>query len=1285
MLVTIFFVFCVSHLVVVVSAATYCDAVDNLGQCYVDGEVDDSGDGKTPDTAFKTIQEAAAVIGPGDTINVKGDQTYQGGIVISADGTASDRILITAWSDTGIPTIDIGSKNFGWAVDGDYVTINGFQVIDSDKQGVPSAVTTVADYTIISNNILLNQGLNGVNLHYENDFVFVINNLVVGNKIGVNCNTHQTNNQVRNNIFVNNEYGILGTTQADHNLYYENDNQYFDSSTITIGANEIEADPEFIDYQGQDFRLEADSPSINNGLDVSKVDFDILNEERPIGSVTDIGPYEFEGPFEYYVDGEAGDDSFGGTEMFPFQTIQAAADVIDEGDVVNVKGGVTYTTANPCTQCYSQSAVACVTHSGSEDSPITFQPWEGFGTPVIDASDASQGFCVDANYITIDGFEIFDAGENVSSDNENNIRIIASDEKSRGATVKNCQIHHASHGIVGEGADLLIFNNVIHDHTHSGLLTGFYSSAFSFKIFNNIVSDNEYAGIFYYSATTPENESFIQNNIIMNNKRGIKGSSNFVVTDHNLFFDNDSHYQPEDQNSHDVLDQDPLIRDFSEENFRLKEESPAIDAGVLVAEVSDDLYGLSRPKGGSYDIGPSEYTQYYVDGESGDDDNEGSIDSPWKTIQQAADTVVAGDVVNVKGGLTYTRQTDEACWFSYGAVVCLNGETGTEDNPIVFQSWQGTGVPKIDGEAESIGFFLNKQQNLSISGFHITNTRSYGLGMVRSKQNTITNNLISDMPDAFSGIYTGWWGDNQVIHNTVDDSAWTCYHSDGTVSETGAEIVKNNIFSNCQTGVSTNGGAPSNDVVSESNLFWDVDQLYGSDNVQSKSGDLEANPHFVDQGSGNYRLSSDSPAIDSGVTLPELQHDILGIERPLNDGYDRGAYEWHGFSLKLLKPTGIIRDQKPDYRFNVAQNDLTDMKWYKVSVDYNKPRKVVVDGITPPMRVVGSEVTERETESEQVVFFYDDSDSKKDEVMVSIKDGYILEKGLSEGVHRWQLEAEDTSGYKYNQSAQFGVDLTAPKFRDLAISDVVVVEEGAEYSIKSKDSLLKLGGVLLDPYEGSTVEEITFSPVSSGPHKILVGVNTVEETASNEGDQREVSKSEDESEFEIEQVFSFSDVATEEENDTQGIERSRRFYLTMDTALIPGRYEITVRGFDEVNNSRDMVFRIEVKGEESATTGSLYQQARDKGGNLLQQVQQKSSQVVNDVTQQVSNVVDSAIKSKADTTTNSDGAQDVLGIQTEVSPGQRLINFIKNRLLLLVSVGGVGLLFSGVVWFVFKK
>ncbi|MFP4344484.1 MAG: choice-of-anchor Q domain-containing protein [Anaerolineales bacterium] len=52
------------------------------------------------------------------------------------------------------------------------------------------------------------------------------------------------------------------------------------------------------------------------------------------------------------------------------------------------------------------------------------------------------------------------------------------------------------------------------------------------------------------------------------------------------------------------------------------------------------------------------------------------------------------------------------------------------------------------------------------------------------------------------------------------------------------------------------------------------------------------NPAFVDAPNGDLRLSAGSPAIDSGVDLPEVTSDFFGHGRPFGSGWDRGAHEY---------------------------------------------------------------------------------------------------------------------------------------------------------------------------------------------------------------------------------------------------------------------------------------------------------------------------------------------------------------------------------------------------------
>ena len=62
-----------------------------------------------------------------------------------------------------------------------------------------------------------------------------------------------------------------------------------------------------------------------------------------------------------------------------------------------------------------------------------------------------------------------------------------------------------------------------------------------------------------------------------------------------------------------------------------------------------------------------------------------------------------------------------------------------------------------------------------------------------------------------------------------------------------------------------------------------------------ESGTVIADPAFLSASatSPNLRLSSISPAINKGVTLPDVEYDLDGVARPQGTTYDIGAFEYH--------------------------------------------------------------------------------------------------------------------------------------------------------------------------------------------------------------------------------------------------------------------------------------------------------------------------------------------------------------------------------------------------------
>jgi hypothetical protein len=86
---------------------------------------------------------------------------------------------------------------------------------------------------------------------------------------------------------------------------------------------------------------------------------------------------------------------------------------------------------------------------------------------------------------------------------------------------------------------------------------------------------------------------------------------------------------------------------------------------------------------------------YYV-APGGDDGNPGTLSQPWKTIQHAAETLVAGDTVLIRAGV-YNERVEPA-----------NSGDATAGH-IVYSAYPGE-KPAIDGAGtgESNGFVISK-------------------------------------------------------------------------------------------------------------------------------------------------------------------------------------------------------------------------------------------------------------------------------------------------------------------------------------------------------------------------------------------------------------------------------------------------------------------------------------------------------------------------------------------------------------------------------------------------
>lgn len=162
---------------------------------------------------------------------------------------------------------------------------------------------------------------------------------------------------------------------------------------------------------------------------------------------------------------------------------------------------------------------------------------------------------------------------------------------------------------------------------------------------------------------------------------------------------------------------------------------------------------------------------YYVDDSSGNDINNGSLESPWKTIQHAVNTVNIGDTVYIMEGIYNEKQI--STWGS---------NSGTTNNWITYTNYQNDQVI-IDGTGDYGSwdgiFWIDGLSYIRISNLTFRNASCHGI-LVEDGSGPVSNIII----------------DNCIFYN-CSESGINFLSSNGQMSDI---KVKNNTIYNCCNG-----------------------------------------------------------------------------------------------------------------------------------------------------------------------------------------------------------------------------------------------------------------------------------------------------------------------------------------------------------------------------------------------------------------------------------------------------------------------------------------------------
>lgn len=198
-------------------------------------------------------------------------------------------------------------------------------------------------------------------------------------------------------------------------------------------------------------------------------------------------------------------------------------------------------------------------------------------------------------------------------------------------------------------------------------------------------------------------------------------------------------------------------------------------------------------------------TVYYV-APIGDDSNPGTAAHPWRTIQKAANTLIAGNTVYIRAGTYHERvlPQNSGSAGNYITYAAYPGETATID---------GSGVTLPDDLA---GLFeISNKSYIRVAGLRVINAGPFndnaGLLVLNSGYITLENNATYNTTS--SGI--GVWGSNNVTvdGNRVDEAGGGGWQECISVAGTDTFEVRNNEVLNChKEGICAKDGSSNGQV-----------------------------------------------------------------------------------------------------------------------------------------------------------------------------------------------------------------------------------------------------------------------------------------------------------------------------------------------------------------------------------------------------------------------------------------------------------------------------------------
>ncbi len=272
-------------------------AIEKYNVYYVSPTGDDSANGTSLSSAWRTIDNGDWLLLPGDSVHILSG-TYTDSCVLTASGAAdNDRIIYHGARDS--VTLNATGYNTGVMLSGDYVEWNGISVTSASNTDLYiSGSGCVVNFSRFTNAGMYGVHTTGATDLYKNVFAF-------NNHSGAYEEAAGGASIYNNSFFTNQYFGFKtnsGLLSLTNDIFQDHDSagvhapllntigfsMFFGNNTnlsggILMGLTSITKNPQFVDPGAGNFFLSQGSPGIDGGANVGL---------PYTGSAPDIGAYE---------------------------------------------------------------------------------------------------------------------------------------------------------------------------------------------------------------------------------------------------------------------------------------------------------------------------------------------------------------------------------------------------------------------------------------------------------------------------------------------------------------------------------------------------------------------------------------------------------------------------------------------------------------------------------------------------------------------------------------------------------------------------------------------------------------------------------------------------------------------------------------------------------------------------------------------------------------------------------------------------------------------------------